>query len=533
MLERTFRTKDSSPVAITIASGGEQIENNTYDFAIEFCTHDSSVFAFTHVPVMEVGVRQACWTVETGSGNVLALVTGPNVFPRVKEAYAAKEMLAGALASSMKVSPSGAETLAALTLEELRNRWAGPQCALQAAADLMYGPGILTLAYNSWNEVAARLTERNVDDGINIKAALLRMARNQGNWDAYVGSTVLCRSDKDWGVGYVSRVTMPMTLVGYFVYVAKVKLPRSDSRIEEIVELDEIENTGNRALGRRVTTWFWSSLIAGVCNSYVQRLIGADNMAISGIAPDVCDIDPDGMTFGDLQGVAFLYLIASKTLTGALGALSEPAQGKLQKIAWEGRSTEGMGEQAGKSYQELLMAQGVTSTEWVEYHSTLKDLTGLWFKGTLQQVMCCEGFTPLFCRRIAVELRDHTKGSVWRRGLKERLQMLEEPRWDNLYDNRKGFEDDLREHRWMALVEQIAIVEDAIADEMDQFADWCELYPTRASYEYAYSLAEQPERRSLRYGEGPKWEGRYETMADAIPNEAIDRWTYPVEHRSH
>ena len=47
-----------------------------------------------------------------------------------------------------------------------------------------------------WSAVGAELTQENVDDGINIKAARKRWADNKDTWKQYVDATVLCRSER-------------------------------------------------------------------------------------------------------------------------------------------------------------------------------------------------------------------------------------------------------------------------------------------------------------------------------------------------
>ena len=48
----TYVTNDGKQVII--ASGGEQLEPNTYGFEIEFCSHNCPVFGFTHVDVATI-----------------------------------------------------------------------------------------------------------------------------------------------------------------------------------------------------------------------------------------------------------------------------------------------------------------------------------------------------------------------------------------------------------------------------------------------------------------------------------------------
>jgi hypothetical protein len=158
------------------------------------------------------------------------------------------------------------------------------------------------------------------------------------------------------------------------------------------------------------------------------------------------------------------------------------------------------------------------------------DLTGSWFRAGLREVLGCEEFTPGFCRAVAFELRAEIEISVWHSALKRQLLFLEESRWDNLFADRRGDWDDLRQHRWKPLVLQIARVEQAIAGELDAFAEWREQCPERPAWDYGspISRAERPLADPL---VAPEWEARPETLTAAIPNGEIDAWTYLVERR--
>ncbi|BAY99864.1 hypothetical protein NIES37_38470 [Tolypothrix tenuis PCC 7101] len=75
---------------------------------------------------------------------------------------------------------------------------------------------------------------------------------------------------------------------------------------------------------------------------------------------------------------SLLYLIVQKLIAGALGVLSEPAQLKFQELKCDPNN-------AKKSNDILL--RDVPNANFRDYHSFLKDLTPLWFKGTLADVL--------------------------------------------------------------------------------------------------------------------------------------------------
>jgi hypothetical protein len=72
---------------------------------------------------------------------------------------------------------------------------------------------------------------------------------------------------------------------------------------------------------------------------------------------------------------SLLYLTVEKLITGALGVLSEPAQLELQRLIV-----------LGKIPSKQAKGQ-VKNSNFMDYHSFLKDLTPLWFKGTLADVL--------------------------------------------------------------------------------------------------------------------------------------------------
>jgi hypothetical protein len=528
----TFATNDSPPVAIFLTDDGEDIRGNVYTFDIGFCTHDCSVFAFTNVDVLKInpGTEAApVWRVASDSGMVLKLVTGPMSFATIDQAFAAEHQLAQALALSMEGTAS--PTFDGITLELMRSRWCDPLDPFTVEVRSLCPQSAVAPQFASWLEVGRQLTGKNADKGMNLIAALHRYLNNDRDWEQYVGATIVGRGQRDWDGRYMTQVNMPMTLAGYFLYMAKVRLPRTDKGLEDAA-LEE--HDGNASPEQLVTDWFWNSLVASACNNYMLRVFGAETLAERGIAADIRDIDPSGMSYNNLRAVAFLYLIANKALRGALAALSDLAHARQQRSVWRHRPKDArVGDDlAGDECKDMPREGYIYSPEWAEYHESLMDLTGSCFRAALQEVMGCEKFTPGFCRAVAFELRNDVEISVWHRTMKRQLMMLEDPRWDGLFADRKGTWDDLREHRWKPLVIQIARVERAIAEELETFAQWRERCPELAAREYG-SPQQRAELPVVDPAAVPAWEGRPERMAAAIPNEEIDAWTYMVERLIH
>jgi hypothetical protein len=288
-----------------------------------------------------------------------------------------------------------------------------------------------------------------------------------------------------------------------------------------------VERSGGASQERLITDWFWHSLLASVCNSYIVRVFAADTLVERSMRLDIRDIASGEISYNNLRAVAFLYLIAHKVLGAALASLSRPAHVMRQRSIWQHRPKDSFAgdDRNDEASPAMSYESDICSTEWVEYHESLRDLTGAWFRAPLREVMGCEGFSPGFCRAVAFELRNDADISIWHRTIKQQLMMLEDSRWDGLFADRKGIWDDLREHRWKPVVVKIASIENAIADELETFAEWCEQYPELPAAEYG-SEDRFPERDCVAM---PVWEGRPDTLVAAIPNVEIDAWTYMVE----
>jgi hypothetical protein len=513
----SFATNDSQPVRILLSDNGEEISGSVYTFSIEFCTHDCPVLAFTRINALKIdlgSVGAAPWMIASSSGMVLKLVTGPMTFATIKQAVSAARSLAQALALS--ISGSATPGSGAVTLEQMCSRWRDPGDPFAAEIRSLQPQSQGSPQFVSWLEVGKQLKRENIDAGMNVSAALLRYANNVQNWQEYLGSTVVCAGVRHRERGCVLCLNVPMTLAGYFLYMAQMRLPRVDRGIEEAPG----EESGG--LEQQVTDWFWNSLLASTCNRYMLRVFGTETLAERGIATDIRSIDPNGMKYNDLRAVALLYLIAYKALSGS----SYIAK---QRSAWRNRPAD-VPVEDDTAEPASSDAPGAASPEWAEYYDSLMDLTGSWFRAGLREVLGCEEFAPSFCRAVAFELRADIDISIWHSTLKQQLMFLEESRWDNLFADRSGRWDDLRQHRWKPLVLQIARVERAIAGGLDGFAEWREQCPERPAWEYGSPLrwAERPQADSLL---APEWEARFETITAAIPNGEIDAWTYLVECR--
>lgn len=524
---------------MVVGKGGEDIPNNTYGFEIEFCTHDNSVFVFTHVEVARLRIlfaeerRIVTWKIETDSGNVLELVTSPLVFARLEQANDFKAALSAALVASVGAGKTLGEWAEGVVYED------GPVSDVIRDYYSKYrnmGQISLRLDLARADEIESQLNAMNVDDGINIQAGLLRFARNKdiARWQDYVLSTIVSRSEKDWKEGYSSQLNLPMTLPGYFEYALCRKLPRSWARMAEIFTWDDkVQAIATDKLERRVSTWFWSAAIFTAFLTYVDKgaaqvaamleaagcsraeMIGLVRTMVGQVEAgdlviprndfdgvwrtlqDFAAVQPQAPTPTQVVELGLAHVKVHKVLTGALGALSEAQQLALQQEAFRRGSTESM-------VDEGIEEEGaeLTDRRWLEYHSSMKDLTGLWFKGALEQV----------CLAVGAVGPPIPLNKMYGKVLGFYISLMRIGRWDE----GRVYVDDVSQLRLPPLADAI----DRVIGELNKLTlDRCARPPL-------------PPRAFLDYAHAPPWEGRYDTMIDMIDKFGTG-WTFLIEHRFH
>ncbi|GAA0762312.1 hypothetical protein LRH25_22635 [Ideonella azotifigens] len=501
---------------VNFVRGAEQMPNNTYGFEIEFCSHDNPVFAFTHVKVMSLVINGfGKWLIESDSGNVLELVTEPLVFADPADAHAFKIDLGKLLSESVDIQQEDIKyiTLGSWRedirskLELLSNAYATENKLLpssDASSELKY-------KMSPWEKVVPQISPENVDDGINIAAAKARLARNANDkWDPFVCDTILCRSEKDWGRGYSSQANVPMTLAGYFLYsISKTRQARD--RHNALFTQPIPPDVSDAKIQRDFDTWFWRRLIWEVFTWMGD--------AISGVG--ATDVDKSEWTLDKARNMGLLYVMVSKTLTGALGALSEPYQLKLQYQAFEKQSTQVLS--FDNPEQETSELPG-SDTSWLEYHSSMKDLTGLWFKAALVSVIKDTFGDPPsneFTSTVASHVRQLP--AIWGYFFKIAVQR-EDEFYSNVAQKRTNIFSDLNRN-WSPLIERIRSVCEALASFLENWGNDSLTLEQQAWL----TLPPRKDRKFLHYESAPPWEGRYDTMYPPFKRFKVP--TYLVEHR--
>lgn len=486
----------TQPLTIRIQKGGEVLDPNTYGFEIEFCSQDSPVFGYTHVPAMTLNVDGATpWKVETDSGDVFEIVSPPLAFPSADLANQFKLALAKVLLESVRTKVT-VEVWAPATVVAIRKLLTSFGFKLGISDNNSNSDDLGTGSFFeplSWDKVSGYLIVENIDDDTDVEEVDKLMVEKKDNWPLYVGSIQLSRSTKDEERGFSSQLNMPMTLPGYFMYTVRKYL--------NSVEHFEDKSWGKKgSLEERIydkmENWYWRSVLWRAMRS------------IKWGTGDWLDFSTSDWTLDKITRAGILYVTVSKILTGALGALSEGRQLEFQKAIQKG------------------VPYGIKDRGLRGYHSFLKNLTGLWFKAPLFSVL------------------DNAKGIVDQDTWIVRLaKVLDEGQitWPEAFGEVEGMSkrcgsDELvlegfffgNPTRIDVLIVQIRKVEKDLAGflrrwvagkltELDE--QWIRLPPR-----------DELRKRFLHYSEAAPWEGRFDTMYPSV-TASNGQPAYLIEHR--
>ena len=399
---------------------------NTYGFEIEFCTHDNTILRYTHIEIAEVRLIGDAFEsgntiplkLETDSGDVLELVTPPIIFNSPQQAAQFRNDLAEYLKGTVRQP---------ITFREWWDHWMpgiiegmnrkyslmmNPESP-QVDKWILLDPKVKNLRLNSFNSIVPNISINNIDDGINIAAARKRRLQIAGQlnpeevWESELNRTILCESTKDWPTGYSTQTSIPMQAREYVGYVLGHKLLKSNanlrrlevlltsnmngqvSDIHETLQWDKVE--------RWATTWFWGGVIFDLFLGFLGDNGGGfkeygslthfkhgDRLKWSEKLGKCNSPMPNSPVLNNW--LAAMFIVAQKTLTGTLGRLSEIRQLEKQQMAHQNRNA------AAMEQRDYVRQPTDGKYYWCEYHSSLKDLLGVWFKGHLADVLIA--FSP-------------------------------------------------------------------------------------------------------------------------------------------
>ncbi len=471
--------------------------------------------------------------IESDSDNTFELVSPPLRFNTIRSAYEFKEKLVQALRDSVTVTVPPQHV--GMQLEDIAvddvspivaclfHRWEErfqlrlhgllSDAAQARQLDLAVldndgsHPAPPSSEYASWASVGDEINVYNVDDGINIPAGRYRHRLQQDTWPDYTRQIILAKYSKFWSSGFSSQMNLPMTLPGYYLYMLrKTAMPQYTALVTGNGQHPCITERDNRKLN----LWYWRHVLLRASCGYILKVDHLDSDHA---------FDPV-----ELPRCAVLYLVASKLLTGAMASISEPLQLEMQRAAWDASST-----------QAIDADQGATLTEaqrdWAPYHSGLKDLTGIWLKASLMDVLRTQDLATYrwAVSNLPAVLMDQ---SIWRNAFEDWdvLNVLEPLReradvdWNDLdYFRRRGPRAKLCD-RIQGAAQQLAQYLFDLGDEQPVMPGPVDLPP-------------QDQRRFLERDGVPAWEARYDTLYRPIVTDAtghpVQPARYLVEHRNN
>ncbi|MBD2388764.1 hypothetical protein [Cylindrospermum sp. FACHB-282] len=527
-------------------------KENTYGFEIEFCTHDNTILRYTHIEIAKTILsgdafekgNQIPLKLETDSGDVLELVTPPIIFNTPQQAAQFRNELAKYLK----------ETVARPTTFE--GWWSKAskgiiQTMNEAYTRIMGQPGnnpswIYQSQSTDWIEIdvkdiALNLSVNNIDDGINIAAAKLRMQLitevddwPQSAWKKELKKAILSASSKDWPIGYSTQTSIPMQGLDYVKYVIGHKLLKSNANLRRLetlladnqyVQIASIDKTLQwETVERWATTWFWGGVIfdlfvvflgrgkGGECD-LLTRFLNGDNLQWSN---KLGQCNKQIYTPNLNKEEAAIFIIAQKTLTGALGALSERSQLKKQQKGYQEMNA------AAMEQRDYVRQPDDGEYYWCEYHSSLKDLLGVWFKGHLADVLI-EMAPNGISGKTSIKINEPSETQlqdIYTQRLKEVTDQLEKLKRMRFLPEFTFIPDDSKLAQLVKY--HLAVIEETAAFLSNPPA-WFSVEKKQKFLEYSSG--------------GTFWEGRKDTMIDPIYhiNESSTKYEtfFLVEHRNN
>ncbi len=470
------------------------------------------------------GGAEIIWRIETDSDSALKIVTAPIMFEKIEHAYSFKEALSMLLVKSISpisgvVGPyiktySAPIQIPALTLDEWTSRIEND---LPILVESVYKQEVylLNIAFSDWDTVGRQLRTENIDEGTDINAAKLQHINNAGQWEQYINQTVISCIRKGWGQKYISYINMPMSIEGYFLFLLHKRLPDSEIAIKELANNPDQLGKPLEQAAIVISTWFWRSSLMSVCQLYGKQIWG-ENSFNKMLAAAI----RNKATREQLKYLALLYITTEKLLCGALGSLSEAEQlAFLRIVESESLMPVKIGDDT-MTYAQKIMAAGIEEPQWLKYHRLLKNLTGLWFKSALRDVLAKEDVTP--DTGISVDVFCHQMAGVitvdpWQTTFEKNMGVLV-----NIEGLNEVYKNEFKILNWDQLYLAINKVGVALSKML-------------TSTNKVFVLPVKESRPVLGYPHvNQYWEGRYDTMVEAIPGDGkkpSDWWKYLVEHR--
>ena len=533
-------------------------KENTYGFEIEFCTHDNTLLRYTHIEVAQIKLKGDAFElgnklplkIETDSGDVLELVTPPIIFSTIANAKKFREELAKYLKDSV-AQPLTFEEWMKTYSDKLIKKMGEWYQTMEPWSALIEPDG--SWESISFDNIKPNVSVNNIDDGINIAAANYRKSKMNGEeWKKYLSQTVLCASTKDYPTGYSTQLSLPMTELDYVKYVISNRFLKSTSNIRRLCYLLDQNPHGNspeidptlewEKVEKWLTTWFWGGVIFDMFHVYCKNMKKEINtntldwmLKYSQLEPWPNTLTQWSKKLSRLGGItrnpinipitndhALLFIIVQKTLTGTLGSLSERAQLKKQNTAQLKMNPSAM------DIRDSVNRRDLGEYYWCEYHSALKDLLGVWFKGHLADVLS------------SLEKRKHLKVNVNHKlHLKEGLEAVG-TQLKSIYKKRLELANQIVDKRFKRVYPEFVFMKDdkqldKLITEHEKVIKATALFVS--SDNHVWRSAER-EQKFLDYSSGNTvWEGRKDTLIGPISHfnegENENETFFLVEHRNN
>ncbi|MBT1688500.1 hypothetical protein [Dawidia soli] len=355
---------------------------HTVGLEVEFGYHQNPLLNFTHIELARSKKRSRIndlpFKLETDSGSTVEIVTPPLWMAPEEEAEAQAD-----LESFAKASVSTPLTIA---------QWV-------AKANATYP---MELEPVPEQEIRTGVNKYNVDEGVDIKAAVGQSKRETLRKD--IGDTLLSPSQKDPTGAHTQR--------NKAISIAEYGKSRSD--LYEKIRNDLASFSSDPEFPKMFLTshGLWDDALGGphtdvnAINAMIflakrkhaqqppdtgsaaymwqshMQCVARIFSALARPLPEKIK-NPFGAEAPDNTG-PICTLIGEKSVTGALASIGENFQFMLQEIAWEYQDPSVLKVQETDS---LTVKKVKAMASW---HSSVKDITGSWFKGDLKQVLLNE-----------------------------------------------------------------------------------------------------------------------------------------------
>jgi hypothetical protein len=425
----------------------ENILNNTYGIEIEFGTHDNQMLSFTHIEVCSLFIfgtlKENGWKIETDADYTLELVSPILHFTSQLHARTFKDELMQFLEAEVRngiLLVSLMEELGRFIKERFAfpdNVWTHIEKGTEIKSDAVLEIGWITneemknaLTWENWDEdtdlervlAARRILEKNVSDEADETIA------------AQMKQVLITKSRKHGGLPS-SQLNLPLPLPAFTYYETHYKREKSWERLLEektsedqyiakkIKELtdaypllsknevwkakylhrDYIESKIDEKTSFWHRYWLWLETFY-ICAAYIAQNAGPLSK-IEKYAEEIALLVDDANYYSTIEAkkkmrglhlatnkiyntISFatdtsaqlIYLIVYKVVAGALSEMSETRQKQAQEKI--------MALKGDMSMEQIMTS--IPDNQFMQFHYALKDLTSLWFKAPLIDVLNAE-----------------------------------------------------------------------------------------------------------------------------------------------